>query len=149
MANMRLSRREFIGDTLATAAILHPAGRSVADLKKENNNISYLVQGKLVAGRPTTADEGVAFIEQVIFPTLEMCKKLQDEKKILAGGPISGAIGIAMIVEVGSALELDELIEGLPIWTRTEVTVTPLTTFEDRIKAIRPRLDYLKGLPHK
>lgn len=109
----------------------------------------YLVQGKLVAGRPTTAEEGVAFIEQVIFPTLEMCKKLQDEKKILAGGPISGAIGIAMIVEVGSALELDELIEGLPIWTRTEVTVTPLTTFEDRIKAIRPRLDYLKGLPHK
>jgi Muconolactone delta-isomerase len=117
--------------------------------KKENNKMQYLVQAKLVAGRPTTPEEGVAFIEQVIFPSLEMCKKLQDEKKILAGGPISGTIGIAMIVEVGSALELDELIESLPIWIRTETTVTPLTTFEGRIRAIRPRLDQLKANPHK
>lgn len=29
----------------------------------------------------------------------------QEEKKILAGGPISGTIGFAMIVEAGSALE--------------------------------------------
>lgn len=28
--------------------------------------------------------------------------------KILAGGPMSGTIGLAMIVEAGSALELDE-----------------------------------------
>src|SRR5258708_40345783 len=40
--------------------------------KKENNKMQYLVQAKLVAGRPTTAEEGVAFIEQVIFPSLEM-----------------------------------------------------------------------------
>ncbi len=106
----------------------------------------YLVQMKLIAqGRPTTAEEGIAFIEQVILPSLEMCKKRQEEKRILAGGPMSGVIGIAMIVEAGSALELDELIESLPVWPRTETIVTPLTTFEGRVLALRPRLERLKA----
>jgi hypothetical protein len=118
--------------------------------KKERKNMQYLVQMKLVAyGRPTTAEEGLTFIEQVIFPTLEMCKKMQEAKKILAGGPISGSIGVAMIVEAGSALELDELIESLPVWPRTETSVTPLTTFEGRISAIRPRLDHLREILQK
>lgn len=118
--------------------------------KRERKNMQYLVQMKLVAyGRPITAEEGLTFIEQVIFPTLEMCKKLQEEKKILAGGPISGSIGVAMIVEAGSALELDELIESLPVWPRTETSVTPLTTFEGRISAIRPRLDHLREILQK
>jgi hypothetical protein len=99
---------------------------------------------KIVSGRPTTAEEGLTFIEQVVFPSLELCKRMQEEKKILAGGPISGTIGLAMIVEAGSALELDELVEQLPIWPRTETSITPLTTFDDRVKAIRPRLDHLR-----
>lgn len=108
--------------------------------------MQYLVQMKLVAhGRPTTAEEEISFIERVIFPSVDMCKRMQEEKKVLAGGPISATIGIAMIVEAGSALELDELIEKLPIWPLTETSVTPLTTFEDRIRAISPRLDHLKG----
>ena len=107
--------------------------------------MQYLVQMKLVAqSRPTTPEEGIAFVEQVIFPSLEMCKKMQEEKKILAGGPISGTIGMAMIVNANTALELDGIIEGLPIWPRTDVSVTPLTTFEDRAKAIRPRLEQRK-----
>jgi muconolactone delta-isomerase len=106
--------------------------------------MQYLVQMKLVAqGRPTTAEEGVTFIEQIIFPSLEMCKKMQEAKKIFAGGPISGTIGIAMIVEASSALELDELITSLPLWPRTETSVTPLATFEGRMRATRPRLDHL------
>ena len=112
--------------------------------------MQYLVQMKLAAhGRPTTAEEEVSFIEQVIFPSVEMCKRMQEEKKVLAGGPISATIGIAMIVEAGSALELDELIENLPIWPLTETSVTPLTTFEDRIRSISPRLDHLKGHANK
>jgi len=119
--------------------------------RRERKNMQYLVQMKLVAyGRPTTTEEGLTFIEQVIFPTLETCKKMQEEKKILTGGPISGSIGVAMIVEAGSAPELDELIESLPVWPRTETSITPLTTFEGRIGAIRPRLDHLREtLPKK
>jgi len=108
--------------------------------------MQYLVQMKLaVYGRPTTPQEGATFIEDYIFPSLEMCKKLQEEKKILAGGPMSGTIGIAMILQADSAQELDELIENLPIWPRMETTVTPLTTFDGRIVAIRPGLERLKA----
>ncbi len=108
--------------------------------------MQYLVQMKVAAyGRPATQEEGAAFIEHYIFPSLEMCKKMQEENRVLAGGPMSGTIGIAMIVEAGSALELDELIENLPIWPRMETSVTPLTTFDGRIVAIRPRLDRLKA----
>jgi hypothetical protein len=49
------------------------------------------------------------------------------------------------MVEAGSALELDEIIEGLPIWPRMRTTVTPLTSFEDRAKAIQPRLEGIRA----
>ncbi|MGH9325930.1 MAG: muconolactone Delta-isomerase family protein [Terriglobia bacterium] len=103
--------------------------------------MQYLVQMKLVAqGRPMSREAGVAFFEEFIRPTLELGKKLQDEKKILAGGPISGAIGLAMVVRAESARELDDLITSLPVWPRMEVEVTPLTTFEDRSLSIQHRL---------
>ena len=61
--------------------------RRKATSGKENEQMQYLVQMKLVPqARPVTTEEGEAFIEQYIFPTLERCKKLQDEKEILAGG---------------------------------------------------------------
>ncbi len=107
--------------------------------------MQYLVQMKLVPqGRPTTPEEGTAFIEQFIFPTLELCQKLQDEKKILAGGPMSGAVGLALIVSAESAEQLDDVITGLPVWPRMETQVMPLTTFEGRAESLRPRLERLK-----
>ena len=49
--------------------------------------MEYLVQLRLISSvRPMRPDEGIAFIEQLIFPTLDKCKKLLGEKKILAGG---------------------------------------------------------------
>jgi len=107
--------------------------------------MQYLVQMKLVPqGRPTTT-EGQTFIAQYIFPTLERCKKLQDEKKILAGGPMSGTIGLVLIVNAESARELDDLITSLPVWPRMETDVTPLTTFEGRAESLRPMLEQLKA----
>ncbi len=108
--------------------------------------MQYLVQMKLVPqGRPTTSEEGQTFITQYIFPTLDRCKRLQDEKKILAGGPMSGAIGLVPVVNADSALELDDLITSLPVWPRMETDVTPLTTFEGRAESLRPRLEQLKA----
>ncbi|MGA3092937.1 MAG: muconolactone Delta-isomerase family protein [Terriglobales bacterium] len=103
--------------------------------------MQYLVQMKLVPqGRPMNQEEGVAFFADYIRPTLELGKKLLEEKKILAGGPISGAIGLAMIVKAESARELDGLITSLPVWPRMEVEVIPLSTFEDRALSIQQRL---------
>lgn len=100
--------------------------------------MQYLVQMKLVPQcRPMDLEAGVAFFEEYIRPTLELGKKLQVEKKILAGGPISGAVGLALIVQADSAKELDDLITSLPVWPRMETEVTPLTTFEDRALSIQ------------
>jgi muconolactone delta-isomerase len=108
--------------------------------------VQYLVQMRLVPqGRPVTIEAGAEFIERYIFPTLELCKKLRDEKKILAGGPMSGAIALVLIVDADSARELDDLITSLPAWPLMETAVTPLTTFEARAETLRPRLERLKA----
>ena len=104
--------------------------------------MQYLVEMRLIAeARPATQAEGVAFFTEFIRPTLDLCKKLQDQHKILAGGPTSGAIGLALIVKADSARELDDLITGLPVWPRMETEVTPLTTFEDRALSIQSKLE--------
>jgi hypothetical protein len=83
--------------------------------------MKYLVQMKLAnSSRPATPLEGVAFIEQFILPTLELCKRLEAERTILAGGPASGAVALALIVRAESIEELDDLITGLPGWPRME-----------------------------
>jgi hypothetical protein len=105
----------------------------------------YLVEMRLAEHGRLDPREGLAFIESYVLPSLALCKKLEAEGKIVAGGPISATIGFALIVEAGSALELDEIIEGLPLWPRMRTTVTPLTTFDDRAKAIEPRLAGIKA----
>jgi muconolactone delta-isomerase len=108
--------------------------------------MQYLVQLKLSnSARPTTQEDGIAFLEQYIFPTLELCKKLQEEKKILAGGPVSGTVALALIVNAESARELDDLITSLPVWPRMETEVTPLTSFDGRVQSLLPRLEKLKA----
>jgi hypothetical protein len=54
-----------------------------------------------------------------------------------------------MIVEAACPLELDGIVENLPLGPLMETSVTPLTTFEDRIRAIRPRLERNKADAHK
>ena len=105
--------------------------------------MNYLVQLKL-ANRPADPEEGIVFIEQFIVPTLELCKKLEAEKKIVAGGPLSGAIALSLVVSAESVQELDDLITSLPVWPRMETTVTPLTTFDGRMQTVRARLEQLK-----
>ncbi len=107
--------------------------------------MKYLVRMKLAdSGRPTTAEAGIAFLEQLILPTLEACKELESRNKILAGGPVSGAVALVLIVNAESGEELDRLITGLPVWPRMETEVTPLTSFEGRMSSLRPRLEQLR-----
>lgn len=108
--------------------------------------MQYLVQLRLSSsGHPTTQEDGIAFIERYIFPTLALCKKLQEEKKILAGGPLSGTIAFALIVNAESARELDDLITSLPVWPRMETEVTPLTSFDVRMQSLLPGFEKFKA----
>jgi muconolactone delta-isomerase len=104
--------------------------------------MNYLVQMKL-ASRPANPQEGKVFIEQMILPTLELCKKLESEKKIVAGGPVSGSIALSLIVSAKSAEELDGLVTSLPVWPLMETTVTPLAMFDVRALEVRARLEQL------
>ncbi len=108
--------------------------------------MQYLVKLQLSSSaRPTSPKEGIEFIEKFIFPTLELCKKLQKKKKILAGGPESGTIALMLIVNAESARELDDIITSLPLWPRMETQVIPLTTFDERMQSLRPRIKELKS----
>jgi muconolactone delta-isomerase len=108
--------------------------------------MQYLVQLRLKSSAsPKTREEGVVFIEQFIYPTLELGKKLQEEKKILAGGPVSGAVALALIVSADSAKELDDLVTGLPVWPLMDTEVTPLSTFDVRRQTLLPRLEQARA----
>ena len=106
--------------------------------------MNYLVQLKL-ASRPANPQEGKVFIEQMILPTLELCKKLESEKRIVAGGPVSGSVGLSLIVSADSTKELDGVITSLPVWPLMETTVTPLATFDIRAQEVRARLEQMKA----
>ena len=102
--------------------------------------MQYLVQMKLADSvRPRSPEEAIGFIEQYVFPTLDVCDKLLEEKKIAAGGPVGGAL--ALVVRAESIQELDDVIESLPIWPLMQTTVIPLTSFEGRRAAGRRRLE--------
>ena len=108
--------------------------------------MQYLVEMRLAsASRPTTQQDGVAFIEQFVLPTLDLCKKLLNEKKILAGGPMSGTVALVLIVSAESVRELDDLITSLPLWPRMETEVIPLTSFDGRQVAVRAALERLRA----
>lgn len=108
--------------------------------------MQYLVQLQLSSSaRPMTPKDGIAFIDKFILPTLELCKKLQKEKKILAGGPMIGVVGLALIVNTESAQELDDLITVLPVWPRMETQVIPLTTFDARTQSVLRLKEELKA----
>ena len=104
--------------------------------------MQYLVQLRLSgSGRPLNLHEGIAFIKRLIFPTLERCEKLQEQGKIVAGGPTCGAVALALIVSVESAQELDDLITSLPVWPRMETEVIPLATFAGRRRSLVSKLE--------
>src|SRR6516225_3324851 len=67
-------------------------------------DMRYLVEMRLAEYARLEPREGLVFIENYILPSLELCKTLEAQGKILAGGPISGVIGFALIVEANSAL---------------------------------------------
>lgn len=81
--------------------------------------MQYLVEMKLAdSSRSRSPEEGLSFIEQYALPTLELCRKLQGEKKIVAGGPVSGAIALAMVMRAETIQELDELIVRVSLFGR-------------------------------
>jgi hypothetical protein len=108
--------------------------------------MEYLVDMRLAdSARSTNVAEGLVFIEHYILPTLDLGEKLAADHRILAGGPLSGAIGLAFIITADNAIEIDDVVAGLPVWPRMVTTVTPLTTWSARRHALQSRLARLRA----
>ena len=99
------------------------------------------------SGLPVTAEAARAFIGQVILPTLARAEELVAEKKIVAGGPVTGRIALRFIVQADSPQEVDQLVSSLPIWPLADSRVTPLLGFADRRKSVQALLENLKSKP--
>ena len=107
----------------------------------------YLIDMRLAdSSRPATSQEALTLIEQYILPSLELCRKYVQDRKIVGGGPMSATIGLALLVEANSAIELDQIVASLPLWSRMQTTVTPLTTFAGRAEVLQPQRERLKAL---
>jgi hypothetical protein len=106
----------------------------------------YLVEMKLapVANVPTP-QEGVAFTERFVLPTLEAFERLVAEGHILAGGPLLAGMGFSFVIRAASPAQLEALVATLPLWPRAQTTVVPLASFGDRAATVRERLATLKA----
>ena len=101
----------------------------------------YLVEMKIApSANILTREEGIAFTERFVLPTLQTCENLTASGKILAGGPILGAMGFAFIARADSARHLEDIVGSLAIWPRAQTTIVALGTFATRAAAVRERL---------
>jgi hypothetical protein len=107
----------------------------------------YLVTGKYVEPGPLLPPEGVVqMVENAVLPSFEMLAKLADEKKVLAGGLVTGAREGVFIVEAASNLEVSRTLMGLPFWGLVEWNVTPLESFRERATEERGSIENLKKM---
>ena len=91
------------------------------------------------SGAVPTYEEGEAFIEQVILPTLARAEQLIAEKKIVSGGAAAGRIGLRLIAEAREPADVEQLVSGLPLWPLAETRVTPLVTIAELLESVRGR----------
>jgi len=96
------------------------------------------------SGPPPTPEAGRAFIEQVIFPTLARADQLVAEKKIVAGGPVTGRVALRLMIDADSPEHVDRIVSSLPIWTQAETRITPLITFAERRDHVQALLEGLE-----
>jgi hypothetical protein len=101
----------------------------------------YLVDMTVAASSTIlTPEEGVAFAERYVLPTLDTLEGLQASGRIVAGGPLAGAMRFTFIARAESSQELEDVLASLSIWSRAQTTVSPLGSFKSRAGRVRQRL---------
>lgn len=93
----------------------------------------YLAIGEYVDPGALLPPQGVVqVVEQVVLPSFDALAKLQEQKKIVAGGIYSGDRKGAFILDVADNDEASRLMMSLPFWGLVKWTLTPLQSFRDR-----------------
>jgi len=83
-----------------------------------------------IANGASAPKEFAQVIDQAVVPSMEVLAKLIEQKKILAGGNLSGERAAAFIVEASSNDEVTELVQSIPFWALCKWKVTPLESFQ-------------------
>lgn len=106
----------------------------------------YLFEMKTVplAGVLSPA-EAVAFTERLVLPTFDALAELARAGRIVAGGPIAGAMAFTFVLRAASPAEAEEIVTSLPLWPRTQSSIVPLGSFARRAGTVRTRLAELKA----
>lgn len=93
----------------------------------------YLVIGEYVDPGALLPPQGVVqMMEQAVLPSFEALAKLQEQKKVLAGGLYSGERKGAFILDVADNDEASRVTMSLPFWGLVKWTVTPMQSFRER-----------------
>ncbi len=88
-------------------------------------------------------EQTMEFMNRIV-KSLEMVIKMEKEKRIIAGGVNAGGKGGVAIVEANSHEECSNLITSLPFWTFLNWKVTPLESYENRLKEVRKMMENMK-----
>ena len=120
---------------------------ALAQTKSQGSN-TYLVVGSEGPGF-TSPEEAIQILEKGILPTFDALMKLQEEKKIIAGGLPIGDRAFVFIVEASSNDEVDKLLRSLPAWGALKWKVTALQSFAGRAAQEREILNELKKTTKK
>jgi len=107
--------------------------------------MKYLV---VASGGPGFAypEEALEVLQSVIPPGFKEILSLEKRKKIIAGGVPVGERTIVFIAEAKSNDELDQMLRKLPMWGELDWEVTPLQTFNGRVKQERQAVKELKNI---
>jgi muconolactone delta-isomerase len=108
--------------------------------------MQYLVTMEALETGLLPPQQVAQIIENQIIPSLEACGKLCEEKKILAGGVLTGRRAGAVIVEAASNEELNRLLGSLPFWGMMKVDVTPMVSFDEQVEQARQQLEAIKAI---
>jgi hypothetical protein len=106
--------------------------------------MKYLVSGSHGPGFATPKD-ALQLLEHVVLPSLDALNKLQDEKRILAGGLKVGERAFVFVAEAESNEKLDRMLREIPFWGMVTWEVVPLESFETRAEEERVMMARLKG----
>jgi ABC-type oligopeptide transport system substrate-binding subunit len=141
---MMKTRNHLIVLVLFTLVVCGFTLTAVAQTGTEKSNL-YLVVGSEGPGF-TSPQEAIQVLEKGILPTFDALLKLQEEKKIIAGGLPIGDRALVMVVKASSNQEVDKMLRSLPAWGALKWKVTALESIAGRAAQEREILGQLKKM---
>jgi hypothetical protein len=106
----------------------------------------YLVIGESLENAPRAPNEMIGMLEQIVIPSFETLIKMENDKKVLAGGLYAGARTGMVVLDADSHEECNKLLQSLPFWGELKWTITPLISFTEGIKMTHDGIELLKQI---